>query len=179
MFYHDGRHPLIYMYEPPMQKEEYQEAVDQLVGTPVEAINFTMGDGRTVLHETEVGELWGTINKKWSHIIFRRAHQNAKHLIEEGNDPLRVVIDRAHAKGKLLYPVLLVQQGSGEYGIDNRTSSFRLNNKHLEIGVKGSIDKNDRKYEFLDFAHEEVRKERFDIIKETINKYDIDGFEFK
>ena len=64
MFYHDGRHPLIYMYEPPMQKEEYQEAVDQLVGTPVEAINFTMGDGRTVLHETEVGELWGAINKK-------------------------------------------------------------------------------------------------------------------
>ena len=23
MFYHDGRHPLIYMYEPPIQKEQY------------------------------------------------------------------------------------------------------------------------------------------------------------
>ena len=23
MFFHDGRHPHIYMYEPPMQKEEY------------------------------------------------------------------------------------------------------------------------------------------------------------
>ena len=34
MFYHDGRHPLIYMYEPPMQKEEYEAAVDELVGTP-------------------------------------------------------------------------------------------------------------------------------------------------
>ena len=179
MFYHDGRHPLIYMYEPPMQKEEYQEAVDQLVGTPVEAINFTTGDGRTMLHETEAGELWGTVNKKWSHIIFRRAHQNAKHLIEEGNDPLRVAIDRAHAKGKLMYPVLLVQQGSGEHGVDNRTSSFRLNNKHLEIGVKGNISKSDRSYEYLDFAHEEVRKERFDYIKETINKYDVDGFELQ
>ena len=28
MFYHDGRHPLIYMYEPPMQKEEYESAND-------------------------------------------------------------------------------------------------------------------------------------------------------
>ena len=38
MFYHDGRHPLIYMYEPPIEKEEYEAGVDELVGTPVEAI---------------------------------------------------------------------------------------------------------------------------------------------
>ena len=40
MFYHDGRHPLIYMYEPPMQKAEYEAAVDELVGTSVEALMF-------------------------------------------------------------------------------------------------------------------------------------------
>ena len=51
MFYHDGRHPLIYMYEPPMRKEEFESAVDELLGTPIEVIMFTMGDGRTVLHE--------------------------------------------------------------------------------------------------------------------------------
>ena len=99
MYYHDGRHPLIYMYEPPMQKEEYEQAVDELVGTPVEALMFCLGDGRTVLNDTKGGELWGTINEKWDHIIFRRAHQNAKHFIEEGNDPLRIVCDRARAKG--------------------------------------------------------------------------------
>ena len=91
MYYHDGRHPLIYMYEPPMQKEEYEQAVDELVGTPVDALMFCLGDGRTVLHDSKVGELWGTINEKWDHIIFRRAHQNARHLIEAGNDPLRIV----------------------------------------------------------------------------------------
>ena len=119
MFYHDGRHPLIYMYEPPMQKEEYEASIDELVGTPIEAIMFCMGDGRTVLHDTKVGELWGTPNEKWGHIIFRRAHQNAKALIDEGNDPLRIISERAHAKGLLIYPVLLVQQGSGERGEDN------------------------------------------------------------
>ena len=36
MFYHDGRHPLIYMYEPPIQKEEFAAAVDELVGTPID-----------------------------------------------------------------------------------------------------------------------------------------------
>ena len=30
LFYHDGRHPLIYMYEPPITLEQYQQAVDEL-----------------------------------------------------------------------------------------------------------------------------------------------------
>jgi hypothetical protein len=38
MFYHDGRHPLMYMYEPAMEKEELESAVDELVGTPVDAL---------------------------------------------------------------------------------------------------------------------------------------------
>ena len=35
-FYHDGRHPLIYMYEPPITVPQYQAAVDELLGTPVQ-----------------------------------------------------------------------------------------------------------------------------------------------
>ncbi len=176
MFYHDGRHPLIYMYEPPMQKEEYEQAVDELIGTPVEAIMFCLGDGRTVLHDTEVGELWGTPNETWSHQIFRRAHQNARQLIEEGNDPLRIVCDRAHEKGFLLYPTLLVQQGSGERGVDTRTSNFRLENKHLEIGAQGDLDLGPGN-ECLDFMREQVREERFALIEETLERYEVDGFE--
>ena len=179
MYYHDGRHPLIYMYEPPMQKEEYEQAVDELVGTPVEALMFCLGDGRTVLHDTKVGELWGTINEKWDHIIFRRAHQNAKHFIEEGNDPLRIVCDRARAKGIKIYPTLLVQQGSGEFGVDMRTSSFRLDNKHLEIGAGGDLDPTAPGLDCLDFKHEEVRQERFELIEETLKNYEIDGFELQ
>jgi hypothetical protein len=178
-FYHDGRHPLIYMYEPPMQKEEYEAGVNELVGTPVEAIAFCTGDGRTVLHETKAGELWGSPVDKWSHIIFRRAHQNAKHLIEEGNDPLRVIGERAHAKGLQLYPTLLVQQGTGKRGVDNRSSNFRFENRHLEIGVKGDLDAAFPGIEFLDFKHQEVRDERFALIEETIDRYDIDGFELQ
>ena len=89
MFYHDGRHPLIYMYEPPMRKEEYEAAVDELAGTPVEALMFCLGDGRTFLHDTEVGELWGHNVESWRHLVFQRAHRNARALIDEGNDPLR------------------------------------------------------------------------------------------
>ena len=59
MYYTDARHPLVYMYEPPMQKEEYEAGVDELVGTPVEAIMFCLGDGRTMMHDTKAGHSGG------------------------------------------------------------------------------------------------------------------------
>ena len=117
MFYSDGRHPLLYMYEPPMQREELESVVDELAGTPVEALMFCLGDGRTMMHDTSAGELWGdNVAGPWPHVIFRRASQNARTLIEQGNDPLRIVCDRAHAKGMLLYPTFLVQLESGVRG---------------------------------------------------------------
>jgi len=179
MFYNDGRHPLIYMYEPPIQKEEYEAAVDELLGTPVEAIMFCLGDGRTMLHDTQVGELWGHNVEKWPHLIFRRAHQNAAHLIRQGNDPLRLVCDRAHARGLKIYPTLLVQQGRGDRDQDVRCSNFRFDHPHLEIGVHGDLPSDFPGLTCLDFKHAEVREERFAIIEEVLEKYPIDGFELQ
>ena len=59
MYYHDGRHPHIYRYEPPMAPEEYIALVDELAGTTVEAIVFCLGEGRTMLHDTRASELMG------------------------------------------------------------------------------------------------------------------------
>ena len=73
MFYHDGRHPVIYMYEPPMQKEEFEAGVDELAGTPVDAIRVCLGDGRTFLHDTKVGEIRGHNVNDWPHLIFDRS----------------------------------------------------------------------------------------------------------
>ena len=109
LFENDGRHPLIYMYEPPIQVEEYQSAVDELAGTPVDVLVFCLGDGRTMLHDTQAGELWGHNVEQWPHLIFRRAHQNATGLIAEGHDPLALICQRARQTGMGVYPQLLVQ----------------------------------------------------------------------
>ena len=109
MMDHDSRHTLIYVYEHPIHRVEFEAAVDELAGTPVDAIMFTLGEGRTMLHDTKVGEQWGHNVEKWPPLVFPRAHRNAQKLIAEGNDPLRVICDRAHEKGMLLYPNLLLQ----------------------------------------------------------------------
>ncbi len=179
MFYHDGRHPLIYMYEPPIQKEEFEAGVDELAGTPVEAIMFCLGDGRTFLHDTKVGEIWGHNVKKWSHLIFDRASRNAMRLIREGHDPLRLICDRAHDKGLLVYPTLLVQQGRGDPDEDVRCSDFRFENAHLEIGARGDLEADFPGLTCLDFSHREVRDERFAVIEEALSVYPVDGFELQ
>ena len=175
-----------------MQREEDEAAVDELAGTAVEALMFSLGDGRTMLHDTRVGELWGHNVQKWpparqtdsltAAVIFRRAHQNAKSLLAAGHDPLRLICDRAHAKSLLIYPTLLVQNSIGIGGEeDTRVSDFRLKNRHLEIGARGGIEGSYPKAALtcLDFKHDEVREERFAIIQETLTRYPVDGFELQ
>lgn len=178
MFYHDGRHPHIYRYEPPMQKEEYVACIDELAGTPVDAVAFCLGEGRTMLHDTKAGELLGHNVDKWDHLTFRRAHQNAKYLIDEGNDPLRIVCERAQKWGIMVYPSLMLQLGGADW-VPNRASNFRKENPQLEIGAAGDIDPNHPGFDGLDFKHKESRNERFSIIEEAVTDYPVNGFELQ
>ena len=178
MYYHDGRHPHIYRYEPPMHKEEYMAMVDELAGTPVEAISFCLGEGRTMLHDTKVSELMGHNIDRWDHLVFRRAWQNAKNLIDTGDDPLRLICERAHELGIQVYPNLIVQRG----GVDHasvRCSNFRINNQQLEIGASGDLDSTYPGFDGLDMKHQQVRDERFSIVAEVMNEYPADGFELQ
>ena len=180
MFYNDGRHPAIYMYEPPMQKEQFEAAVDELLGTPVEVLVYGLGDGRTVLHDTQVGKLWGDPVKKWPHLIFRRAHQNAKMMLEKGQDPLRIVCERARATGMLIYPSLMLNRGRGENRFhDVRAANFTWENQHLEIGARRDLNPDFPGLRKLDFKHKAVRNERFALIEEVLQNYPVDGFELR
>lgn len=180
MYFNDSRHDLVYHYEPPMSKRQFEAPVDELVGTSVEALCLGLGDGRTVFHDTKVGEVWGDPVKKWSHAVFHRAYQNVRGAIDQGIDPLRVACERAHAKGMLLYPTLLVNQGNRGSSVeeDVRSSNFRFQNKHLEIGARGDLPNFPGKTN-LDFKHEEVRNERLKLIEEVAKNYPIDGFELQ
>lgn len=178
MFYNDARHPAIYMYEPPMEKEQFEASVDEVLGTPVDSLVFGLGDGRTVFHNTEVGDLWGRHVKKWSHLVFRRAHQNAKMMLESGQDPLRIVCNHAHANGLRLYPSLLLNRGRGlARSQDVRAAKFTWENRHLEIGARGDLNESFTGLRQLDFKHQEVQDERFALIEEVLKNYPVDGFE--
>jgi hypothetical protein len=182
MFYTDARHPLTYMYEPPMYKEEFESTVDELVGTPVEALMFCLGDGRTMQHDTKVGEIWGHNVEMWEHHIFKRAYDNVESLMNTGLDPLSIACNRAREKNILFYPTLLLQLESGVRGgpgYDVRSSDFRLNNKRFDIGANGDLESGFPGNNCADFKHLEVRNERLSIVNEVASNYPIDGFDLQ
>ena len=95
MIENDSRHALTYRFEYPVQVEEYQTAVDELIGTPIDILSFQLGYGNGFLHGTNVADRWGPTAKatesfrpgggtQWTHSVFQRAYTNAKQLIEEG-----------------------------------------------------------------------------------------------
>lgn len=186
MFENDARHPLLYQFEPPLRSNEYEIAVDELAGTPVEALMFGIGEGRTVLHDSKAGNLWGKYVEKWPELYWRRAYQNVRHLIEQGRDSLAVICDRAHAKGILVYPTLLLQKGhrellleswESEAGADG--SSPRTGDARLEIRAAGDLDPSFPAPRGLNFMHDEVRQERLALIEEVLARYPVDGLELE
>ena len=185
MFDHDGRHPLVYMYEPPMYKEEFEAAIDELVGTPVEAVNLMIGDIGSLIYDSQVGGLWGKDVDRWPHSVWGRASRNFNALIAEGYDPLKIACDRAHSKGMSLYAQLLAQQGAREISLrvweDDEFSpeDYKYDVQSLEIGASGKVDKEWPGYRCLDFMHEEVRSRTLSLVEELVNNYSIDGLELE
>ncbi len=174
-FENDSRHTLIYMYEPPIQAEEEMSAVDEIVGTPVEALVFNLGYGNAFLHGTDVADRWGPAaaateqfrpdgGARWNHMVFQRAYRNAAKLIAEGNDPLRLICDRAHEKGLLVYPSLQLP-----------IALHRDQDRVLTIGAAGAAP--DEASGQADYAQRAVRDQRLAIIAEAVANYPLDGFE--
>jgi hypothetical protein len=182
-FDHDGRHPLIYMYEPPIFKEEVEAGVDELAGTPVEAIMLTLGDVDTLLYDSRAGQLWGDDIVKWPHHVWRRAHQNFRHLIDQGQDSLQILCDRAHEKGMSLYATLLTQQGGRELALrhwakeDYENRDMMREVEPLEIGARGGVDPDWPGFRGRDFMHGEVRARNLAVIEEVLANYPVDGIE--
>ena len=182
IFYNDARHYYMYCYEPPMRLEDAWAPVDEVAGTGVDTFAYGLGAGPAMLHNTKVGEVWGErlINagkgfsqddpsNLWA-LSAWRAYENARSLMDRGLDPLKVLVDRAHAKG-----LEFIASARMSHGLDPNDVESVFNTQvkidHPEWCLKGR-----GKYCF-DWVHAGVRAERFALIEETVNRYDVDGFE--
>ena len=174
LFYNDARHSYIYYYDPPFRLEDAWKPVDEIVGTGADTLVYGFGAGPTMFHNTNVGERWGDHLETFPLVAGWRAYENLKSLNERGLDPLKVLIDRAHEKGIEFFGSLRQSHSADPADQDDEVGwmfnwQFRID--HPEWCLKGR-----GKYGF-DWTHPEVRAERFALIEETVNEYDIDGFE--
>ena len=175
LYYDDARHTYMYCYEPPMRLEDARAPIDAIAGTSVDTFVYGFGAGPTMFHHTQVGEIWGerfdrfAPNHGWS-VYAWRAHENIKSLIDRGLDPLNVLIEHAHEKNIQFFASLRQSHSMDPKDVENHFNwQFRID--HPEWCLTGPGE-----YCF-NWIHPEVRAERFALIEETVQRYDIDGFE--
>ena len=178
LFYNDARHYHLYCYEPPISMEDARAPVDEIAGTSVDTFVYGLGAGPSMFHLTEVGEVFGSHIEAFKDIpgVQRgtlptwRAYENIKSLKERGVDLLRLLVDRAHEKGLKFYASLRQTHSVSPEDVDNYFNwQFKID--HPEWCLKG------RGKHGFNFVYPEVRAERFALAEETVNRYEVDGFE--
>lgn len=180
IFYTDGRHSSVYIYEPPMDERIYTAPIAELVDLGIDTITYAVGDCRVLLYDTKAGERWGHNVKKTNHIIWYRAMHNLDEFIAAGKDPLQAVCSCAHELGFNFMPSLLMGMQHQEPSdvTDCRCSDFCFNHPEYQVGPE--TDRPEARWDDptrFSYAIEEVRKNRLAVIEELLCSYDSDGIE--
>ena len=180
MFYSDGRHSSAYVYEPPMGIRQYVEPIDELLDLGIDTISYAGGDCSVLLYATDVGKPWGHNLDLVNHIVWYRAGQNARSLIERGRDPLQEVCRHAQNRGFQFLPHLLLNMlhTPPNRVTSSRVADFTTQHPEWQVGPEPAYpeavhDLPNR----LSYAVPEIRANRLAVIKELVSDYPTDGIE--
>ena len=163
LYYDDARHANLYLVEPDGGEPSLLDVlhpVDVVANTAVDTFVFGLGIGGTMSYGTDAGELWfapeasgpdaGTIPNatNW------RARQSVQALLEQGLDPLTMLVEQAHRRRMTFY------------------ASLRLGANNVKGAVATQNGNN-----ATDFTNPEAREERMALLEEALTKYQVDGVE--
>ena len=177
IYYNDARHYSMYRYDPPMSLHQLRQPVDEVLGTEVDTLVFGLASGQTFLHDSRAGRRWGEGVEAHNHgVMWWRAAENLQQAIQAGNDPLEVVVDRAHEKGRQILCSLRMNEPTTAES-NNLYMLGRLKREHPEAVIGEADPRNPHAATCADFARKEVRQERLQVIEEVCGRYGADGLE--
>ena len=178
IYYNDSRHYSFYRYDPPMSAQQIRQPVDELLGTHVDLLSYGLASGQTFLHDTQVGLRWGEQTPSHNHgVMWWRAYENSCQAIEAGNDPLQIVVDRAHGKGlRIMCSLRMNDASSDSDGNYYMFGKLKRDQPEIMIGAQAAGD-HPYAATCANFELEQVQQERLDVIEEVCGRYRADGLE--
>ena len=175
----DGNSSVFIPHRFPMRVDELTDVVDQLVGTQVDRYVYCLVVPRVFLHDTKVGErAWDLAKGKYSNTYDFRRVENARHLVEQGHDPVRVLGERAHEKGLEYFVSQRMNDAHFAYSKEGPENNFWTGtfwHQHPELRIGGDAEHYSQ--HLFDFSHQAIHDFHLAVIEETCRRYDIDGFE--
>ncbi len=175
----DARHYLMYRFDPPLSRKRLQSPVDEILGTGVDTLSFGLASGATFLHDSKVADRWGgSVVDHDNGIMWWRAAKNLEAALADGMDPLQVVIDRAHEKDIQVIASLRINDPGTANGPNRQPYMCnRLKLDHPEYMIGEEDPQRPAVATCLNFAIDEVRQERLNVIEEVCDRYGADGIE--
>ena len=155
IYHNDARHSYLWYFDPPMHLEDAWIPIDEVAGTAVDTFSYCVERGDGVFYPTKVGKMFSVEDGKpqSKHNYEWRAAACMLSLMERGLDPMQVLIDRAHEHGIDFFADLRLQRLGRMYP-----------ESELENGGGG-------------WAEERVRDLKYDISRELVTDYPIQGLE--
>jgi hypothetical protein len=177
-----------------------EATVEPLVGTQIDALYWTLGTdpgnggiptcrfSNIFSHDTKVGQRWGVDQEKFESASNWRIYENARQLIEEGNDSPKVIIEAGHQAGKEVFISVRMNDchdglapGGGQTDNDRLPPHTTLNKMKQEhpdwlLGPMEGVKFQLHRFAF-DYAVPEARAFRLALIEEACEKYELDGLD--
>ena len=183
LYYDDARHANLYVVEPDggdVNTLDVLHPVDVVANSCVDTFVFGLGIGATMSYGTEVGELWFAPEQLASegendimlvkNAINWRGRQSVQALLDQGRDPLSMLVERAHHRRMTFIASL-------------RLSANNVTGQTVKHGDPISPSRQEGKLETsaprsrLDFMAAAAREERMALLREALTKYQVDGLE--
>jgi hypothetical protein len=190
----DDGGPGISGVNPPISPERVRHwSVGRLAGTQVDALVCTVGPvaGYTTSYPTQVEGMEFVVDRLEAGALIGGAQvwrntENLRSLWADGHDALQLVRDEAKRVGIDFWLQLRMNDW---HHIDDSGQAMRLMSSQWyeqhpeyligEDGVAGWPEQLGSSLRwFQDFAHEPVRKLRYEVAAEAVERYDVDGWEY-
>lgn len=143
-----------------------------LAGTQVDTIVYCTSRGTfgRFSHKSEVGETFTSTEDRYTNNI-------TGWLIEQGTDPLQVMIDWSRQHHVEIFWGMRVNDTHDSWGYsweDLATSTIKKEHPEWLVGSKDNKPKVGG-FKAADFTHPEIRDYTFRFVQEVCQKYDVDG----
>ena len=98
IYFNDARHYYLFVFEPPMRMEDAWVPVDEVAGTAVNTFSYGVSRADGLFYPSKIGIRFTEDLETRERSHDWRSWYNMQSLIDQGLDPLTVLIDRAHEK---------------------------------------------------------------------------------
>ena len=156
--------------------ELLEKGVDRFIGTQVDALFWSVGEADVFYFRTRTAEMYGENLKRFQSAGGLRFIQGLESVLKEREDYFQAMADRCRQIGIQFFVTVRMNDAhdspKGWNAVD-LYSQYKRAHPELLLGdaVHPSFATG------FDFAYEQVRQNKFKVIEEIVQDYDLDGIE--